>query len=98
YGLDMEKAASDIREAASTVVLPAGAQDTSISRISMNTFPVITLSVSDEALSMEELTKVIENEVKPGFEGLNGGSDVSIAGQQLKEVQLTFNQAKMKEL
>ncbi|WP_018754590.1 efflux RND transporter permease subunit [Paenibacillus terrigena] len=98
YGLDMEKAASDIREAASTVPMPDGAQDTSISRISMNTFPVITLSVSDESLSMEELTKVIENEVKPSFEGLNGVSDVSIAGQQLKEVQLTFNQAKMKEL
>jgi len=98
YGLDMEKAASDIREAASTVPMPDGAQDTSISRISMNTFPVITLSVSDESLSMEELTKVIENDVKPSFEGLNGVSDVSIAGQQLKEVQLTFNQAKMKEL
>ncbi|WP_152396217.1 efflux RND transporter permease subunit [Paenibacillus guangzhouensis] len=98
YGQDMEKAAADIREASSTVAMPAGAQDTSISRISLNTFPVITLSVSDESLSMEELTKVIENEVKPSFEGINGVSDVSIAGQQLKEVQLTFDQAKMKEL
>lgn len=98
YGQDMEKAASDVREAATTVKLPDGAQDTTISRISMNAFPVVTLSVSDEKLSMEELTEVIENDVKPSLEGLDGVGSVSIAGQQLKEVELKFNQEKMKSL
>ncbi|OPA79465.1 Swarming motility protein SwrC [Paenibacillus selenitireducens] len=98
YGQDMEKAAADVREATTTVHLPDGAQDTTISRISMNAFPVVTLSVSDEKLSMEELTKVMENDIKPSLEGLNGVGTVSIAGQQLKEIELKFNQDKMKSL
>lgn len=98
YDQDMDKAASEAREVIAGMTFPEGVKKPTVSRISMNAFPVISLSVTDEKRSLEELTKLIETDVKPDLEGLEGVETVSIAGQYLKEVQLTFNQEKMKAL
>ncbi|TCZ80925.1 efflux RND transporter permease subunit [Paenibacillus albiflavus] len=98
YKQDMDKAASDAREAVTSVTFPTGVQKPTVSRISLNAFPVISLSVADDKHSLEELTKLIETRIKPDMEGLEGVDNVSIAGQYLREVQLTFKKDKMKEL
>jgi len=98
YGQDMDKAASEVREALTSVTLPQGAKQATVNRISLNTFPVMSLSVADSSKSLEDLTKLVENEVKPALEGVKGVASVDVSGQYLKEVQLKFDQAKMKSL
>lgn len=98
YNKDMDKAASEVREAVAGMSFPQGVKTPTVSRISMNAFPVISLSATDDKLSLEELTKLVETEIKPAMEGLEGVESASIAGQYYKEVQLTFNQEKMKLL
>ncbi|MBB6674992.1 efflux RND transporter permease subunit, partial [Cohnella nanjingensis] len=94
FGQNMDKATTGVREAIDSVKLPDTAQDPSISKFSINTFPVISLSVSGES-GLEDLTKTVTDEVQPALEGLDGVASVQIAGQFVKEVKLTFDQAKL---
>ncbi|MHA0856286.1 efflux RND transporter permease subunit [Paenibacillus sp. CMAA1364] len=99
YGTDLDQATAAVREALNEVVLPEGAQKPTISKFSFSSFPVISLSASNnEAKNLEELTRLIENQVKPELEKLEGVASISISGQYVREVQLKFNEAKMTEL
>jgi len=98
YGTDMSQAEADVEEAIGAVKLPAGVEAPAIARISMNAFPILSLSASSDSLTLEELTKLVEEEIGPAFEGLSGVSSVEIAGQFVKEAQLRFDYAKMSEL
>jgi len=99
YGTDLDQATAAVREALNEVILPDEAQKPTISKFSLNSFPVISLSASNnQAKDLEELTKVIENQVKPELEKLAGVASVSISGQYVKEVQLKFNESKMAEM
>ena len=99
YGTDLDQATAAVREALNEVNLPEDAQKPTISKFSLNSFPVISLSASNnQAKDLEELTKVIENQLKPELEKLEGVASVSISGQYVKEVQLKFNESKMAEL
>ncbi|HZG57704.1 efflux RND transporter permease subunit [Paenibacillus sp.] len=91
YGVDMDKAAAEAREALELLSLPSGAQEPTVSRISLNAFPVVSLSVADPNGSLEELTKLVEREIQPALEGLDGVASVQIAGQYVTEVSLRFD-------
>ncbi len=98
YSVDMKEAETELRTALSGFVRPQGVQEANISAISINAFPVMSLSISGEGQSLEEMTKLVETEIKHNLEGIDGVGIVAIAGQQLKEVVLTFDQAKMASL
>lgn len=98
YKQNMDKAATEVREVLTEISLPSNVKTPTVSRISLNAFPVISLSVSSDQMSLEELTKLIENQVKPDLQGLAGVDQVEIAGQYVREVQINFNQDKMKSL
>ncbi|HZG76461.1 MAG TPA: efflux RND transporter permease subunit, partial [Paenibacillus sp.] len=98
YGQDMDEAAAEAREALDGLALPTGAQAPSVSRISLNAFPVVSLSVADPDGSLEDLTKLVEYEIGPALEGLDGVASVQIAGQFVREVSLTFDPAKLAQL
>ncbi|AOZ93183.1 efflux RND transporter permease subunit [Paenibacillus crassostreae] len=99
YGTDLDQATAAVREALNEVTLPEDAQKPTISKFSMNSFPVISLSASNnQAKDLEELTSIIEKQVKPELEKLEGVASVSISGQYVKEVQLKFDEAKMAQL
>ncbi|MBO9131217.1 efflux RND transporter permease subunit [Bacillus sp. 165] len=92
YSKDMDKALTEAKEAVGKINLPDGVQSPAVSRISFNAFPVITFSVTDKSKSLAELTKLVDKEVVPQLEGLEGVSSVDIAGQYMQEVQLSFKQ------
>lgn len=99
YGTDLDQATAAVREALNEVTLPDGAQKPTISKFSISSFPVVSLSASNnKSKNLEELTRIIENQVKPELEKIPGVATVSISGQYVKEVQLKFNENKMKEL
>jgi len=97
FGQDMDQAVAQLREAAADVALPSGVKSPDISKFSINSFPVISLSASGHG-SLEELTKIVSEEIQPVLEGLPGVASVQIAGQYVQEVSLKFNHAKMAQL
>lgn len=94
FGQDMNKAVTDVREALDLVELPSGAQSPSISKFSINSFPILSLSAAGGE-DLEHLTNIVDSEIKPALEEIEGVASVSVAGQYVREVQLTFDQAKM---
>ncbi|MDI4648540.1 efflux RND transporter permease subunit [Cohnella hashimotonis] len=94
FGQNMDRAMSDVREAIAATTLPEGAQTPTISKFSINTFPVMSLSASGEG-SLEDLTKIVSDVVQPALEDISGVASVQISGQSVKEVKLAFDQAKL---
>ncbi|MEK3790798.1 efflux RND transporter permease subunit [Paenibacillus sp. FSL R7-0204] len=98
YGTNLDNATAAVREALNEVKLPDNVQKPQISRFSLSSLPVISLSISDESSGdLEELTRVAENDIRPALEDIEGVASVQIAGQYVKEVSLKFNQEKLKQ-
>jgi len=97
YEKDMKEALEEAREAVASVKLPEGASKPTLSRITINAFPVLAVSVSSDTLSLEELTAVIEEDLRPSLEGLDGVSEVQVSGQYVREVILTWKEDKLAE-
>ncbi len=97
FGTDMKAAEEEVKDALNAFSLPENAQDPSVGRISINAFPILGLSVSEEGTSLEELTDRVEKELLPTLEGIDGVSEVAVTGQQVEEVELTFLPEKLKE-
>ena len=98
FSKDMEKAEDEVRRALSNVDLPGDVEEPNVSRQSISDFPIISLSVSDDKKSLEELTKYVKNTVVPQVEKVQGISSVSVSGEQVEEAELVFKQDKLKQL
>ncbi|GKU78722.1 efflux RND transporter permease subunit [Paenibacillus sp. L3-i20] len=95
YETDMEKAANEVKALLADMNFPEGIADPDVSRISMNAFPVLSLSLSNDNLNLEQLTKQVTDNVLPKIEGLEGVADVQISGQNVMEAELTFKPAEL---
>ncbi|WP_339257714.1 efflux RND transporter permease subunit [Paenibacillus sp. FSL R5-0713] len=99
YGTDLTNATATVREALNEVQLPDSVQKPTISKFSINSFPVVSLSLSDkDGGDLEQLTRLVESDIQPALEDIEGVAQVQVSGQYVKEVQLKFDQAKMAEL
>ncbi|MDQ0659909.1 efflux RND transporter permease subunit [Paenibacillus sp. W2I17] len=99
YGTDLTNATATVREALNEVQLPDSVQKPTISKFSINSFPVVSLSLSDkDGGDLEQLTRLVESDIQPALEDIDGVAQVQVSGQFVKEVQLKFDQAKMAEL
>ena len=97
YGIDMDEAKRALQSALDAVELPEGAQEPSITAISMNMMPVAALSVSSTKEDIVELTSTVEDIILPKIEKIDGVASATITGQHIEEVDLTYNEAKMAE-
>ncbi len=97
FSTDMEEAEQLVKEALSNVELPEAVQDPQVSRLSFDAFPVIGAAVSDESLDLAELTKLVEDELQPALEGVEGAQTVQIAGQEIRRVELQFDEEALAE-
>lgn len=97
FSTDMDEAEQQVKDALSNVELPESAQEPQVSRLSFDAFPVIGAAISDESLNLAELTKLVEEEVQPALEGVEGAQTVQIAGQEIRRVELQFDQEALAE-
>ncbi|RUS46755.1 efflux RND transporter permease subunit [Cohnella sp. AR92] len=97
FGQNMTTATNNVKEAIDGVKLPEGVEAPSVAKFSINSFPVISLSVAGGG-SLEELTKIVEDKIAPELEGTEGVASVTISGQYVKEVQLTYKKDKLAAL
>lgn len=95
FDTDMDEAVREVESAMSEISFPEQASEPQVSRISIDAFPVLTLSVSDSGQSLEELTAIVEETVLPEIEGVAGLADAQISGQRLQKVTMAFNEEKM---
>ncbi|RSD22332.1 efflux RND transporter permease subunit [Mesobacillus subterraneus] len=95
YGIDMDEAKRALQSALDTVKLPEGAQEPTITSISMNMMPVAALSVSSENEDIVELTSTVEEILLPKIDKIDGVASVTITGQHIEEVNLTYDEAKL---
>lgn len=98
FDKDMDKAQQEVKEALDTIELPDQVKDFNVSRLNMNEFPILSLSISNEKQSAEELTKTVEQDIVPELESIDGVSKVQVSGQYVKQVNLTFDDKKMESL
>lgn len=96
FDKDMEKAEEEVMDELSKIQLPEGVKDPEVSRVSINAFPVMSLSISKTQESLSELTKSVEDVIVPELEGIEGVSSIQISGQQVDEVKIKFDEEKMK--
>lgn len=97
FSTDMDEAEQQVKDALSNVELPESAQEPQVSRLSFDAFPVIGAAISDESLDLAELTKLVEEEVQSALEGVEGAQTVQIAGQEIRRVELQFDQEALAE-
>lgn len=99
YGTNLDNATAAVREVLNDVPLPDDAQKPTISKFSLNSFPVASIRLSGkDGESLEDLTRLAENEVAPAFEDVDGVASVQVSGQYTREVSLKFDQKKMDQL
>ncbi|WP_169057285.1 efflux RND transporter permease subunit [Bacillus pumilus] len=97
YKKDMDEAKKEIEDAISNINFPENAEKPKIARFSINAIPILAISVSGDKESLEDLTRKVEDDLVPSIEGLDGVSSVEASGQQIKEVEFSFKQKKLKE-
>jgi multidrug efflux pump subunit AcrB len=98
YGTNLDNATAAVRESLNEVSLPDNVQKPSISRFSLSSMPVVSLSLSNgDTQDLEELTRIAENDIRPVLEDVEGVASIQISGQYVKEVSLKFNQDKLNQ-
>lgn len=95
YDTDMKEAVSEVKDAIDTLNLPEGSQKPTVTRMSLNAFPVIALSATSNKMDLKQLTKNVEQTLIPNLEGIDGVASVTLSGQQIEEGKLKFNQKKL---
>ncbi|MHC0036651.1 efflux RND transporter permease subunit [Pseudoneobacillus sp. C159] len=98
YGIDMDEAKRELKSALDSLKLPEGAQEPTVTAISMNMMPVVALSVSSTKEDIVELTSTVEESLLPKINKLEGVASATITGQHIEEVDLTYDKAKLAEL
>jgi len=98
YGTDMDEAKRALESAIDNVVLPDSTEEPSITAISLNMMPVVALSVSSSSEDIVELTSTVEEILLPKMEKIDGVASATISGQHIEEVDLTYDEEKMKQL
>lgn len=97
FSKNMDEAEDEVRETLQSLQLPDEVQDPDVSRLSFNAFPVMSLSVSEKDSSLTELTQRVEEDVLPAIEAVEGVSSVSIAGQEIEKVSISFKDEQLEE-
>lgn len=92
YQTNMDEAETELKKTIENLDLPEGAQEPEMSRMSMDSFPVVSYSVSDKDGNLEKATKQMESTLIPKLEKVDGVQNVSLSGQTLEEVNLEFKQ------
>lgn len=97
FDQDMDQAVNDIKMEIDKIDLPENIEQPEISKIDINDFPILGLSVSGENKTIEKLTTAVEKGLIPKLEGINGVYSVQLAGQVIEEVELKWKEDQLKK-
>lgn len=93
FEVDMDEATRELEDALSQISIPEAANEPQVSRVSLDAFPVLALSISKPGSTLEELTADVEEHVLPAVEGVPGLSEAQVSGQRVQKVTMKFDEA-----
>ncbi|MCZ7447633.1 efflux RND transporter permease subunit [Agrobacterium rhizogenes] len=93
--VDLPVAANDVRDAIGRVTnqLPDDADEPQIIKADSDSQPIMRLAVTSSTLSMEDLTKLVDDEIIDRLAAVDGVADVELYGDQEKVFRVDLNQA-----
>ncbi|MFT7223975.1 MAG: HAE1 family hydrophobic/amphiphilic exporter-1, partial [Cellvibrionaceae bacterium] len=96
-GVDLNRAASDVREAVSRVQreLPDEVDQVLVLKADDDARAVVELSAYSNTLSKYELAERIEKDVAPEFQSIVGVAEVRLEGEQPRVLRVLLNPAKL---
>ncbi len=92
-GVDLDSAASDVREAVSRVSrrLPERVEQVVVVKADDNADAVVNVAVYSDTLPMETLTRVVEQELVPMFISIDGVADVQVSGARKRMLRVAID-------
>ncbi|MCZ7890361.1 efflux RND transporter permease subunit [Agrobacterium salinitolerans] len=93
--VDLAVAANDVRDAIGRVTnqLPDDADEPQIIKADSDSQPIMRLAITSSTLSMEDLTKLVDDEIIDRLAAVDGVADVELYGDQEKVFRVDLNQA-----
>ena len=92
-GMDVDRAAADVREAVSRVEreLPDAVEQVAVFKADEDAQEIVRIAVASEAYSEEELTRIIEQDIIPRFVSLPGVADAPIFGARPRVLRIILD-------
>ncbi|WP_144753085.1 efflux RND transporter permease subunit [Bartonella saheliensis] len=96
-GVDLNVAASDIRDALSRIAysLPKNADVPLIIKADSNAAAMMYLVVTSPTMSIDDLTTVVDDQIVDAISAVDGVGDVQVASARTKIFQIDIDQAKL---
>src|SRR6056297_3351476 len=93
WGTDMEQAENDIRSSLDLITdfLPEDASDPMVFVFDPSMIPVMRLIVSSDQIGEAELRRLVEDQVQPRLERIDGVASASVSGGLEREIQVNIN-------
>ena len=92
-GIDIDSAASDVREAISRVErrLPDRVEQVVVVKADDDAQAVVSLAVVSDSLSEERLTRVVEKDIVPMLVSIDGIADVQLSGNRKRVLRVALD-------
>lgn len=97
FDADLDQAQQEMENLIGKVQLPEDAMETTFNRFGFNTTPLVSLSVTSQTQSAAELERLINDEIKPALEGVNGVGEIQVKGEGPKAVYIRLQPDKLKK-
>ena len=96
-GVDLDTAASDVREAVSRVTrdLPDRVEQVNITKADADAWPIMRLVVQSETLGEAELTRVVENDIVPELLTAEGVASIDLFGERALQMRVSIDPARL---
>lgn len=95
YGMDMDKVKINVEKELSKLNFEEAVMEPNVLQISMNSLPVLSMSISGEKLSKDKISDLVEKELMTGINELDGISEVQLSGTTYKEIQMNLKDSEM---
>ena len=91
--VDLDSAASDVREAVSRVErqLPEAVEQLTVIKADADASPVMRLAASSETLSEEALTRIVEKDIIPALISIDGVATVNLFGDRERMLRVVVD-------
>jgi len=96
-GIDLDTAASDIREAVSRVTrdLPERVEQVTVVKADQDAQPVMTLAVLSTSYDQAELTRIVENDIVPELLAAEGVASIEEFGTRARQMRVAVDPARL---
>ena len=92
-GVDLDNAASDLREAVSQVSrrLPDRVEQVSVVKADDDAEAIVSLAVVSDVYDQQELTRRIENDIVPELTAIDGVATVNLSGERAQQLRVVID-------